>query len=126
MNQCACAEINTTSEDSEDRVGLIADISPDCGCEQHQMSEHSPCPVSDEETIVRMVCVPMHVHKKKAELLPNFFNHAFTRGMSAQRLDASTDDELANWVNNFLTLMIRGFGWDTWRRSALKFGLQET
>lgn len=100
---CSCEELNTATEGSADRVGAFADKCPECECEQHSVSRHSPGPVQHEETIVRMVCSPMHVHKKKPELLPSFFGHAFSYGLSAQRLEKSTDQELAKWVNSFVT-----------------------
>lgn len=98
----SCAEINTVTAGNENRVGMIADAAPDCACEQHSMSQYSPGLVKNEETIARMVCIPMHVHKKKPELLPSFFGHVFSFGMSAQRLEKTNDAELANWVNQFV------------------------
>lgn len=99
---CLCSEINESTQGDPDRVGLIAEVAPDCGCEHHTLSQHSPCIVEDEETIIRMVCVPMHVDRKKARLLPNFFSHTFSFGMSAQRLEKAGPAELAKWLNNFL------------------------
>lgn len=99
---CHCAEINAATDNSEDRVGIIADAAPDCECEAYSMSPHSPGPVQSNEAIGRMVCVPLHVHKKKPELLPSFFSHAFSIGMSAQRLDVASTVELAEWVNEFV------------------------
>lgn len=49
-----------------------------------------------------MVCIPLHVHEKKLQLKPNFFNHAFTKGLSTQRLERSGNSELAQWINSFL------------------------
>lgn len=100
---CHCAEVNAATDNNEDRVGLIADAAPDCECEAHSMSTHSPGPVQSNETIGRMVCVPLHVHKKKPELLPSFFSHAFSVGMSAQRLEVASASELAEWVNEFVS-----------------------
>lgn len=99
---CSCSEINASTQGHIDRVGLVADAAPDCACESHSLSQYSPGIVQDEETIVRMVCVPMHVDKKKPKLLPNFFSHAFSFGMSAQRLEKAGSTELAKWLNNFL------------------------
>lgn len=99
---CQCAALNAATDNHPDRVGLIADSAPECACEQHSMSEHSPGVVGPDETIVRMVCTPMHVHGKKNELMSSFFNHAFTKGLSAQRLERASDQELASWVNQFI------------------------
>lgn len=102
-NQCSCKEVNESSDGHDNRVDLISDVGPECACEQFSLSEHSPGPVTDGETIIRMVCVPMHVHRKKPELTPSFFSHVFSKGMSAQRLEKATDAELAEWVNKFLS-----------------------
>ena len=100
--KCHCAEINAATDNCEDRVGLIADAAPDCQCEKHSMSIHSPGAVLDDEVIGRMVCVPIHVHRTKPELLPSFFNHAFNFGLSAQRLEIASDAELASWLSKFV------------------------
>lgn len=101
--ECSCSKLNTSTDGNEDRIGIIADAAPDCACENASMSQHSPHPVQQEETIARMVCIPMHVNKKKPELLPSFFNHAFSYGMSAQRLEKASDAELADWVSGFVS-----------------------
>ena len=100
---CSCAELNLSTQGNDDRVGILAEHAPNCGCEQHTTSNYSSGVVQNDETIVRMVCVPIHVHKKNPSLLPTFFNHAFTKGMSAQRLGISAPEELSQWVNAFLS-----------------------
>ena len=100
--ECDCAKLAEETDGNADRVGLFADAAPDCGCETVSVSPHSPGPVGDDETIGRLVCVPMHVHKKRPELLPSFFGHAFTFGLSAQRLERASEDELASWLNAFV------------------------
>lgn len=99
---CSCPELNKLTDRNNDRVGLIADAAPGCSCEEHSLSEKSSGVVQNDETIVRMVCVPLHVHEKKPQLKPNFFNHAFTKGLSSQRLERSGNSELAQWINSFL------------------------
>jgi hypothetical protein len=44
----------------------------------------------------------MHVHKKRRELIPSFFSHAFSAGLSIQRIDRAQPQELNDWVSNFL------------------------
>lgn len=102
LGECNCAELSATTDGNADRVNIIAEAAPGCGCERQVMSLHSPGIVEAHETVVRMVCVPMHVHKKKAELLPSFFGHAFTYGLSAQRLERATTGELVEWLNTFV------------------------
>lgn len=66
------------------------------------MSPYSPGSVEHHETTVRMVVNPMMVHKRRAELMPNFFGHAFTVGMSVQRSELATTTELTELVQGFL------------------------
>ena len=66
------------------------------------MSQHSPGPVQSGETLARMVCSPMHVHRKRKELKPSFFDHAFSFGLSVQRLERAHDEELSQLVNGFI------------------------
>jgi hypothetical protein len=49
-----------------------------------------------------MVCNPMHVHRKRREINPSFFGHAFTYGLSVQRLDEATTEELVDWIGGFV------------------------
>lgn len=99
----SCADLNRDTDDRPDRVGVFADTRPDCACEHESLSEHSPGLVAGEETIARMVCVPQHVHPKRAELNSSFFSHAFNRGASVQRLESSADCELLGCVQGLLT-----------------------
>lgn len=85
----SCAALNAATDESKDRVGIIADAKPGCGCEAESFSEHSPGLVEEAETIFRMVCVPQHVHPKRPELMSSFFSHAFSSGVSVQRLEQS-------------------------------------
>jgi hypothetical protein len=97
-NSQSCADIDRATEDSEDRVGIFADSKPNCACEHDSLSEHSPGLVRNEETILRVVCVPMHIHPKRRELKSSFFSHAMSRGLSGQRSEASSTDDLKSCV----------------------------
>jgi hypothetical protein len=44
----------------------------------------------------------MHVYPKRQELKPSFFSHAFSAGLSIQRIDLAQPQELHDWVGNFL------------------------
>ncbi|SDY52603.1 hypothetical protein SAMN05518669_11318 [Variovorax sp. YR634] len=94
----SCADLDRATEGLPDRVGSFADAKPSCACEQETLSEYSPGLVQDEETIIRMVCVPMHVHSKRAELKSSFFSHVATFGASVQRLEFASDGELIGCV----------------------------
>lgn len=101
--QCNCDQLNADTLHRDDRVLVVADAAPECTCESQRMSPHSPGPVQSGETLARMVCFPMHVHRKRRELKPSFFDHAFSFGLSIQRLDQAKDEEIATLVEGFLT-----------------------
>lgn len=101
-NAESCADLNQSTENDPDRVGIIADRKPNCACEAEPFSQHSPSLVDHGETIVRMVCVPMHVHLKRLEIKTSFFSHMATVGASVQRLDCARDDELATCVTDLI------------------------
>lgn len=98
-----CSDLDRETDDHPDRVGVFADAKPECACEHESLSGYSPGVVADEEIIARFVCAPLHVHRKRAELNSSFFSYAFSRGVSVQRLDASTDEELVGCVKGLLT-----------------------
>jgi ferredoxin-thioredoxin reductase catalytic subunit len=100
--KCDCGKLNLDTQNHEDRVYVIAEAAPDCACESQLVSLHSPHPVRAEETLGRMVCTPMHVHSKRKELKPSFFEHAFSYGLSVQRLELAAHEELARLVVGFL------------------------
>lgn len=66
------------------------------------MSEHSPGPVIASEMVARFVFAPIHIHKKSGEVLPSVFSHAFNKGCSIQRETKAADDEIINFVKDFL------------------------
>jgi hypothetical protein len=66
------------------------------------MSKYSPGPVAAKESLVRMVVNPMFVNKRKPELMPNYFGHAFSQGLSVQRLDKASVAEMVNLVHGFV------------------------
>lgn len=80
----------------------MAKAAPGCRCELHKTSPFSPQPVAADETLVRMVIDPMFVSNKAAEVKPNFFGHAFSKGLSVQRLEIAEVGELKTLVTAFL------------------------
>lgn len=101
-NAQSCADLNQSTENDPDRVGIISDQKPDCACEVEPFSPYSPGLVDHGETIVRMVCVPMHVHLKRLEIKTSFFSHMATVGASVQRQDCAKDAELATCVTDLI------------------------
>ncbi len=97
-----CIEINHATADRDDRVEIISDEKPECQCEVETFSEYSPGLIQANETIVRMVCVPMHVHLKRMELKTSFFSHMASFGASVQRLENASDGELVACVEDIV------------------------
>lgn len=99
---CPCSDLHASTKNNEDRAGIIADAAPNCRCELQSLSPYSPGVVEDGETILRMVCFSMHVRRNGTGLLPTFFDHVFSKGMSAQRFERTSNEDLAGWINMFL------------------------
>lgn len=65
------------------------------------MSNYSPCVVSESEVLALFLYNPMHFDRK-GRLKPNIFSHVHLRGRSIQREDIASNNELWNFVKNFL------------------------
>lgn len=102
LAELSCAELDLATQEDQSRVGIFADLKPDCSCEKQSLSNDSPGLIDNKENIARMVCTPMHVHSKRPELKSSFFSHVASYGASAQRLEHATDHELASCVTNLI------------------------
>jgi hypothetical protein len=96
-----CQKAFSEAADSDTPVERIFSSSPQCACEQFQVSAHSPRPVGDDETITRFVFSEMHT-TRQGQLKSNFFSHAETKGCSSQRDELSTDNEMAGLVKHYM------------------------
>lgn len=96
-----CQAINATTDGQSDRVQQIDAAAPECACEAHRMSEHSPGPVAHEEKLSRFILLPHHIDKK-GRAKPNLFSHVANKGCSVQREDRAGNAELAHFVRRFL------------------------
>lgn len=103
-----CVAINRATNGQPNRVAQIDAVAPDCACESHPMSEYSPGPVTDYETLVRFVSSPLFYDKKKGRLKPNLFSHVATKGCSIVRELHATDSNVSEFVRN---LAIRDQEW---------------
>jgi hypothetical protein len=65
------------------------------------MSEYSPGTVGDDEQIAFFVFDPQQI--KNGKVKPTAFSYVYGRGRSVQRETIATDDELAAFVNTFLS-----------------------
>lgn len=97
-----CVALNESTRGKDDRVALIAKEKPGCACELEPFASCSPGLIEHEETIVRIVCEPMHVHEKRLELKPSFFSHAYTKGVSVQRLEHSTCQQFVDCATSLV------------------------
>ena len=96
-----CRQVNKRSSEGEQRVAVVNTECPDCICEQHKMSKHSPGFVSDEEKLTRFVFDPVHL-KRNGGIKPSIFSHVSTYGCSIQRESIVLDNELIQFLRNFL------------------------
>lgn len=99
--ECDCQKLNLDTKNKEDRVSLIYEAAPNCGCESQKTSKFSPHPIANKEWIARFVFSPMHINKK-GEIKPNIISHIFNRGCSVQRETIASNDELSRFVSDFL------------------------
>lgn len=60
--------------------------SPNCACEVEKVSPHSPGPVSDVETVWRLILSPVHYDTETGKVKELAFADASNKGMSVQRL----------------------------------------
>ncbi len=65
------------------------------------MSRYSPGTVKDDEEIAFFLFHPQQI-RKNGGLRPDVFSYVFTQGRSIQRETIATDDELSDFVRNFL------------------------
>jgi hypothetical protein len=100
--ECDCQKLNLDTTKKEDRVALIYEAAPDCGCESKKTSKFSPYPIANEELIARFVFSPIHINKKNGEIKPSIISHIFNRGCSIQRETIASNDELSRFVSDFL------------------------
>lgn len=67
---------------------------PNCECEMHSVSMHSPEPVSDEEQIARTFYSPIQINLETREPTPAAFSDAKDKGLSVDRITLITKEEL--------------------------------
>jgi hypothetical protein len=84
-HQCLPAFVGAPNDDNF--ATFIDEVSPECVCEEHQVSEHCPDPVDSNEVLVRLVMDPSHIHDDGSgiRLKSSFFNVAATAGASCLR-----------------------------------------
>jgi hypothetical protein len=102
FGQSLCREIFKEVPDGANRVPRINATAPNCACENFSVSEHSPGPVADGESLTRFVFYRNHLDKSGKNAKPSLFSHACTRGCSIQREEIATAAELSSFVDQFI------------------------
>lgn len=98
-----CQGLNRRTLDSDQqRVGEINAAAPDCVCEKGRMSRHSPGVINNSEILARFVFFPIQIDKK-GRFKPSLFSHVHSKGCSIQRDSVAKNDELLEFVREFLS-----------------------
>lgn len=88
-------EIFSNEKESHERASNIDRVSPFCGCQTSRVSKYSIGPIEDNEFVLRLVVVPIHVHTKgtrAGQIKDAALSQAETKGMSIFRETASTEE----------------------------------
>ena len=82
----SCQELFASVAKDPKKAEKIDAQSPDCACEAHSVSPHSPGPVMDDETLWRLILSPVHYDVATGRVTEAAFDDASNTGMSVQRL----------------------------------------
>lgn len=66
----------------------------DCICEEYSVSNYSPGTVQDDEYVIRQIYSPIHIDEETGRLKPLAFEDASSRGMSVNRKNHISKEEL--------------------------------
>jgi hypothetical protein len=90
-----CLRAFAQAPDDNTFAAFIDEASPECACEQHQISPHCPDPVASHEVLVRLVMDASHIHVdgQGTRLRSSFLNIAATAGASSLRDGRATELE---------------------------------
>lgn len=99
-----CRDTFTSAPTDHSRARAIDAACPECQCEAHQVSEHTPKPVAPEEVLVRLVLDPDHIQydNGKPRLKSSFFSDASSVGSSCLRKGLAHADEYKKTITAIL------------------------
>ena len=80
--------------DNNDTCSHFREQFPDCVCEQESVSPHSPSSVDNGEMLLRLIFSPLHINDETGEVLPAAFSDVANKGLSINRLEHSSLDEI--------------------------------
>ena len=75
-----------------------------CICEKESVSKYSPCPVNDDECLIRQIYSPIHVDEETGKLTSLAFQDASSRGMSVNRKSFTSKKEIEDKIANKLEI----------------------
>ena len=82
----SCQELFASVAKDPKKAEKVDAQSPDCVCEAHSVSPHSPGPVTDDETLWRLILSPVHYDVTTGKVTEAAFDDASNKGMAVQRL----------------------------------------
>jgi len=75
-----------------------------CICEKESVSKYSPCPVHNDECLIRQIYSPIHIDEETGRLKPLAFEDTSTIGMSVNRKSYISKEELEEKIAQKLQL----------------------
>ena len=91
---CTCKELESQHGSGDCKCVRYREQFPNCECERHSVSDHSPGLVEDDEPLVRTLYSPHHINKATGDVTPAAFADATTRGLSVNRMQHISEAEL--------------------------------
>jgi hypothetical protein len=121
---CTCPELEKLHAESGCKCEHYRNHFPDCQCEAETVSEHSPGIVSENEVLIRTIYSPVHINTETGEVNPTAFDDAIRLGLSVNRKDHTTRENLsANIAKKIAADIAAGKRKDGfWALVTLRFG----
>jgi hypothetical protein len=96
-----CIDFFLENADNKEKCKLLQDISQDTllNWEHEIASQYSSSPVGDEEILCRQILSPIHYDEDAKELTATAFDDASSLGMSVNRLDYTSVNNIAQAAN---------------------------
>ena len=92
---CPCKEIERQHGAGDCKCTHYREAFPNCECEQHSVSDHSPGTVQDDEVLIRTVYSRVQLNSETGCIDPVHLRHdARTRGLSLNRKSHITEGDL--------------------------------
>jgi hypothetical protein len=86
------------------RCKFIQENDAECTCENTSVSSYSPGVVQDSEILIRQIYSPIHIDEETGKIKPLAFDDAKDKGMSVNRKNYSSKEQLLQKIENKLKL----------------------